>query len=111
LLARDDHVVSKCAHFVERNRGVVLYVPGAVDRRKEREGTGWRGLNDEIAQCDEDVARGERVRHSKRGLRWRYINVFFPARGRLVHQGNPVAAERIDVCFGGDESGSKKFSL
>src|SRR5436190_12367566 len=104
--ARYDHVVSKCAHFVERNPGVVRF--GARDRCKEREGTGRRGLNDVRAQCDEDVARGE---PGRRGLRWRYSNVFFPPWGRLVHRGNPPAVERIDVCIAADESGSKQFSL
>jgi hypothetical protein len=108
ILARYDHVVSKCAHFVERNSGVVRF--GARDLRKEREGTGWRGPKDERAKCNEDVARGER-RHGIRGLRWRYSDVFFRGRGRLVHRGNPRAVERIDVWIGAGESGRKQFSL
>jgi hypothetical protein len=107
--ARYDHVVSKCTHFVERNRAVVPV--GARERRKQREGTGWRGPNDELAECDEDVARGE---PGRRGLRWRYSNVFFPTWGRLVQNGRINAGERIegiDVCIAANESGRKQFSL
>jgi hypothetical protein len=108
VLARCDHVVLKCAHFVERNPGVVRV--GARELRKEREETGWRGPKDATTKCDEDVARGEHGR-DRRGLNWRYSNVFFRGRGRLVQRGNPRAVERIDVCIGGGESGRKQFSL
>jgi hypothetical protein len=67
-VARKDHVVSKCAHSVERNPAVIHFAPGAGDRRKEREGTRWRGPKDTLAKCEEDVARGEPSIH---GLRWR----------------------------------------
>ena len=85
---------------------------GARERRKGggSEGTGWRGLKDERAECDEDVARGERVVR-RPGLRWSYSKVFFRGRGCLVQRGNPRAVERIDVYIGGGVSGRKKFSL
>ena len=54
VLARYDHSVVKCAHFVERNRAVVRVGAAAVysgPSRKQREGTAnrWPGLKDRLA--------------------------------------------------------------
>jgi erythromycin esterase-like protein len=95
-LTRYDHVETKCAKMVERNPVVV--VRAARDRRKQREGTGWRGLIDQRALCDEKVARGE---PGRRGLRWSHSHVLFAA-GTKPRDGQEqrdiaLAIDRIDV--------------
>jgi len=94
--ARDDHVIAICAKMVERNPVVV--VRATREGRKQREGTRWRGLIDQSALCDENVAWGE---SGRRGLRWSYSHVLFPAGAKPrdgQEQGDiPLAVERIDL--------------
>ncbi len=96
LLARYDHVEAKCAKMVERNP-VVVRCDAPRDRRKQRDST-VMDLEDRSAFCDENVARGE---PSRRGLRWSYSQVFFPAgtkpRNRREQRDSPVAGDPIDV--------------
>jgi hypothetical protein len=100
LLARYDHVVSKCAHFVERNPDVVR-CDAPIEERKRRDGictTTNIDLKDGSAFGDEKVARGEPGIH---GLGWSESHVFFPAgtkpRNLREQRGSPVAADRYDV--------------
>jgi len=97
LIARYDQVEAKCAKMVERNP-VVVPCEASLDRRKQREGTGWRGLIDQSALCDENVARRE---PGIRGLRWSNSHVFFSARTKprdgQEQRGVPVAVDRIDL--------------
>ena len=59
LLARDDHVIAKCAKMVERNP-VVVRCEAPLERRKQRDGMCITvDLEDQSAFCDENVARGE----------------------------------------------------
>jgi len=96
LLARYDHVVSKCAKMVERNP-VVVRCEAPPERRKQRDVT-FMDLEDESAFCGENVARGE---PGISGLRWSDSHVFFPAgtkpRKRREQRVSPVAGDLIDV--------------
>jgi hypothetical protein len=98
VLARYDHLVPKCALFVERKRAVVR--EGAPDLRKERDGTCRKTeLIDVLAFCDENVARGEPGRD---GLPWSDSHVFFnalliPKRNHPHHRGIPEAVERSEI--------------
>ena len=74
VLARYDHVEAKCAHMVERNRGVVRERASETNH-KRRDDTS-RELIDVISLCDENVARGE---PGRRGLNWSDSHVFFDA--------------------------------
>ncbi len=98
LLARYDHVVSKCAKMVERNP-VVVRCEAPPDRRKQRDGMCITvDLEDGSAFCDENVAR---VEPGIRGHRWSYSQVFFPAgtkpRSLREQRDIPVAVDLIDV--------------
>ena len=96
VLARYDHFVAKCAHFVERNRAVVR--EGAPDLRKGRDDTS-RELIDVKAFCDEKVGR---VEPGVRGLYWSELQVFFnagviPSRNLPHHRRNPVAVDMREI--------------
>ena len=96
VLARYDHFVAKCAHFVERNRAVVR--EGAPDVRKVRDDTS-RELIDGKAFCDEKVGR---VEPGVRGLYWSELQVFFnagviPSRNLPHHRRNPHAVDMREI--------------
>ena len=90
VLARYDHVVPKCAHMVERNRGVVR--DGAPETNHKRREDTSRELKDVIALCDENVARGE---PGRRGLNWSDSHVFFDAGTSRRRTG--IVATNVDI--------------
>jgi hypothetical protein len=101
VLARYDHFIAKCAHFVERNRGVVREGAAAVYsgpvRKRQEDTERWRGLKDLLVVCDEKVARGE---PGRRGLRWSDSHVFFhqpTAWNRPEQRAIPQAIDHLDV--------------
>ena len=89
----------KCAHMVERNRGVVR--EGASETSHKRREDTSRELKDVIFLCDENVARGE---PGRRGLSWSDSHVFFDAdrrrtgsRDRRHQRDIPVAVDPIEI--------------
>jgi hypothetical protein len=97
LVARDDHVKAICAKMVERNP-VVVRCEAPRERCKQRDVTYTIDPEDQSAFCGENVARGE---PSRRGLRWSYSHVFFPAgtepREHREQRGIPVTVDLVDV--------------
>src|SRR4029077_3491433 len=96
LPARYNHVKAICAKMVESNP-VVVRCEATRERRKQRDAT-IMDLEDQSAFYGENIARGE---PGRRGLRWSYSHVFFPAgtkpRELCEQRGIAVAVDLIDV--------------
>src|SRR5439155_4286682 len=104
----DNHVVTKCAHVIEGNSGLVL--SAAWHHRKRGDDTSC-DLIDSRALCDENVARSEAGIY---GLGWSDGDVFLSAvtdsRKSRQQRDVSLAIERIDIVtavFGHDQIGSR----